>query len=129
MDRADVHRAQRVNLLIDSHGTDFRGHGGPNPASDQNGHHHGRQFLADGVADDAAHIAADSTLDEQRAGLQRDDAADEKGEDTNHQQARIADLEELVKYLLALAPGQRQRHERLPEQQDHFSDILKHGQG
>jgi len=38
---------------------------------------------------------------------QRDDAADEKRKNADHQQAGVADLEELVEDFLALAPRQR----------------------
>src|ERR1035441_5198907 len=64
--------------------------------------------------------------DQQWAGLEGNDPADEKGKDAYHQQAGVANLEELVEHLLALAPRQRQSRQRPPEQQDHLSDVLKH---
>ena len=53
-------------------------------------------------------------------------AADEKRQHADHQQAGVADLKELVKDLLPLPPRLRQSQQRAPEQQDDFSDVLKH---
>ena len=126
MDRADVHRAQGVDFLIDAHRADFRRHRRADTASDQNGHHHWRQFFADREADHTPNRTAKPPFHQQRTGLQGDDAANKKRQDADHQQAGIADLEELVEYFLALTPRERQRQQRAPEQNDHFSDILKH---
>ena len=65
-------------------------------------------------------------FDQHRAGLQGQHAADKKREDAHHQQAAVADLKELIEDLAALAPGQRQRPQRPPEQHYDFADILKH---
>ena len=46
--RIDVHGAQGVNLLISGHGADFSCHRGAYPARDQDGHHHGPEFLGHG---------------------------------------------------------------------------------
>ena len=104
MDRVDVHRAQRINFLIDAHGADFRGHGRTDAARDQDGHHDRREFLRHGDADQAADGVVQAALDEQRAGLQRDHAAEEERQHANHQQTGVADLEELLKDLGALSP-------------------------
>ena len=112
---ADVHRAQRVNLLVNPHRADLGRHRRANPPGNQDGHHHGGQFLANRKADHAADIAAQTALDQQRTGLERNDAADEEREDTDHEQAGVADLEELVKHLLALAPRERESQQRAPE--------------
>ena len=126
MDRVDVHRAQRVDFLVDAHRADLRRHGRADPPGNQDGHHHRRQLLGNGIPDHAANIAAQAALDQQRTGLQRDHPADEERQDADHQQAGVADLEELVEHLLALAPSQRQRQQRAPEQQRHLSYVLKH---
>jgi hypothetical protein len=34
MNGIDVHRSQRVDLLVDAHGANFSGHGRPDPAGD-----------------------------------------------------------------------------------------------
>src|SRR5437867_5364576 len=96
MDRVDVHGAQGVNLLIDAHGADLGGHGRADAAGDEDGHHDRGQLLADGVADHAADGAGNTALDQQWAGLQGNDRADETREDADHEEAGVADFEELV---------------------------------
>ena len=44
-----------------------------------------------------------------------------------HEEAGVADFKELLEDLLALTPREREGEERAPEQDDHFSDVLKHG--
>ena len=52
--------------------------------------------------------------------------ADEKRQHADHQQAGVADFKKLVEHLLPLPPRQRQRQQRAPEQQNDFTDVLKH---
>ncbi len=127
MNGVDVHRAESINFLIDAHGTDFGGHGRANTSGDENRHHDWREFFANGNADDAANGACKATFDEDWTGLERDDTADEEREDANHEKAGVADFEELLEDLLTLTPRERERQQRAPEQDDHFSDVLKHG--
>jgi hypothetical protein len=100
MDRVDVHRAQRVNFLIHAHRADFRRHRRTDAAGDQDGHHHRREFFGDGDADHAADGTGQTAFHQHRPGLQRDDRADEKGQDADHQQTGVADLKKLVKHLV-----------------------------
>src|SRR5205823_6529068 len=50
MDWADVHRSQRVNFLVNPHRANLRRHGGTDSPGDEDGHHDGRQFFADRIA-------------------------------------------------------------------------------
>ena len=126
MDGVDVHRAQRVNLLIDAHGADFRRHRRADAPGDEHGHHHGGQFLADGKPDHAADDAGQAALGQLGAGLQGHDAADEQGEDAHHEEARVADLEKLVVNFLTLPKDVGQGLHGAPEQYRHFADVLEH---
>jgi len=58
--------------------------------------------------------------------LQRDDRADEKGKHADHEQAGVADFKKLVQDLLPLPPREGQGAQGAPEQQDNFTNVLKH---
>jgi hypothetical protein len=62
MNRIDVHRAQRVDFLINLHGADFRRHGGTDAPGNQHCHHDRSKLLADGQADESADNALQATL-------------------------------------------------------------------
>ena len=66
---------------------------------------------------------------QQRPGLQRDHSADKQRQDAGHQQAGVADLEQLIIHLLPLAPGQRQCPSRAPQKKHQLANILKHNSG
>ena len=127
MDRIDVHRPESIDFLIDAHGTDFGSHGGANAPGDKDGHHHRREFFANGNADDTANNTRETTFDQQRSHLKSDDPTNKKRENADHQQAGVADLKELVEDFLALSPRKRQSQQRAPEQNDHLSYVLEHG--
>ena len=115
MDRVDIHRAEGVDFLVNAHGPDLGGHGGADAAGDQYGHHDRGEFLANGVADDAADVGGEAALGQQRAGLERDNAANEERQNAGHEQAGIADLEQLVVNLLPVTPEEGQRLHCAPE--------------
>src|SRR5262249_55202402 len=46
VDGIDVHGSEGIDLLVDTHGTDFGGHGRADSAGDEDGHHHGGQLFA-----------------------------------------------------------------------------------
>src|SRR5690349_1183533 len=129
MDRVDVHRAERVDLLVDAHRPNLGGHGRADAAGDENGHHDGGELLADGEADQPADGAGQAALGQDGPGLEGDDAADEEGEDAGHEQAGVADLEQLIGDLLAMPKRQGHRPDRLPEQDQQFANVLKHDRG
>ena len=66
----------------------------------------GASSLHMAMPDQPADGVGDAAFREHRAGQQRDDAADEKGKDADHQQAGVADFKKLVEHLLALPPEQ-----------------------
>ena len=76
--------------------------------------------------DHAAQHGTEAPLDQNRAGLQGHDARDEKRQDANHEQADVANLEQLVEDLSRAGASTAAAPQRLPEQHHDFSNMLKH---
>src|ERR1051326_2340255 len=126
MDGIYVHCPQRVDFLIDLHRPYFSSHCRTDPAGNENGHHHGCEFFADSNTDKTANSIGQTPLNKNGTRMKSDNTANEEGEDAHHQQARITYLEELFEHLQSLAKCHWQREQRLPEQNHHFANVLKH---
>src|SRR5271165_3658046 len=79
MDRADGHGFQRVDFLADLHGAELGGKGGTGAANNDNGGNERTEFAGHGDGHGAGHKGHGAKALEFVGGLQREDQADEKG--------------------------------------------------
>ena len=94
--RVGRERGERVDLLGDPHGADFRRHRGADPSGDHEAGQHGPQFAGDRKHHDGRDRAFGREAGEAGVALQRQDHAGEEAGQPHHRQGIEADLHHLA---------------------------------
>ena len=123
----NVHRHQRVDLLVNLHRRGFGGDGGAHAAGDQDGHHHGTEFAHDRQPDQRADKLFGAEVLHAVTALERQHAADEEGQDRDDRQGGEANEIALLDEPTELPRQRVQVLQGLDEQQHGAADVSEDG--